>query len=782
MHDALGLVLPKTTQDLVKLNGNQSLFPLRSRQVGLHLDKFTIMNNAKEEDKKNVLNDIIKIDGSNELLQNLSDRRTAFLDTLKACHIDLVTASPLALHLSRNGVWENAGLCLHPVYGFPYIPGSGIKGLVRSWAETRWAPDQENQQEAWKKIDELFGYSVNSESFKYVSEHKNPTGWRPDGIEPELSLTTGRLVFHDAWPKDWPRLIVDITNNHHTNYYSSDNQKSAPGDWEDPVPVYFLCVQSNTTFTFAITDRNPSGDDALEVASSWLIHALSTYGAGAKTNAGFGRFHSPESIKITTPSTLRTKKYQLKLVSPAFLAGANQQREDCELRGSTLRGLLRWWWRTMYAGKIDLQNLKRLENGIWGSIDSGSPICISIHSISGNPIDQYSLNSTFLDNCGISDQRRRTPKKMTMGLYYYTYGMEDKNEKDNRWYMHEHAQWEITFTTRDTYIGSETEKKIRIDANEVERQVSVALWLLCRYGGIGAKSRKGFGSLSDISVDGLESLKDCTRLALDFAAKCGINTKKQELYAPSLDNALFEDFPTEWNFDNPWFACHMIGESVKIATQRLEEKIDRIALGLPRKLEGVNMDEFQYRHASPVLWSLVSLSNGNFAIRFTAFPSPRLPNAEESEEILKEFIDLVKGLIKSRSSKESPKPKGNISHKINADSEHSHSFDDSPSGVQLERLPSIGDIVDAEILSERTKTDKRRAKHVASGWNGPIIDDIPDKDVQGGDEVQLYVQSVHNGNQQIFFQWSAPPRRKSISNKRNHSKSKSNHHTGKRWR
>ncbi len=780
MSNTSQLVLPKTTQDLVKLNGNQSLFPLSSRQLGLHLDKFTIINSGKEEDKKNAFNETLNIDGSNDLLQNLTMRRSAVLDTLKACRVDLVTANPLALHISRDGVWENAGLCLHPVYGFPYISGSGIKGLVRSWAETRWAPDQENQKVAWKTIDQLFGYGANSESFKYASAQRDTPGWRPNGVEPEHSSTTGRLVFHDAWPNEWPRLDIDITNNHHTKYYSSDNKKSAPGDWEDPVPVYFLCIHSNTAFAFAITDRNPSGDDVLEIASSWLIHALNTGGAGAKTNAGYGRFHLPESIKITSPSTLRTKKYELKLVSPAFLAGASQKREDCKLRGSTLRGLLRWWWRTMYAGKIDLHDLKRLENSIWGSVDSGSPVSISIHSISGNHIDQYSLNPTFLNNCGISDPRGGPPKKMTMGLYYYTYGMEDMNEKDNRWYRHECAQWEIILTARDTYYIPETGKEIRIDADEAISQASAALWLLCRYGGVGAKSRKGFGSLSDISVDELESLESCHHLAESFAKKCGITILKQELYAPSLDNALLEDFPTEWNCDNPWFACHMIGESVKLATKELEKK-DRLALGTPRRLKGDSRKELRERHASPVLWSLVSQSDGKFAIRLTAFPSPRLPNAVESQEILEEFIDIVKGQIHSRSSKESPKPKGNISYEINAESEHSHSFTDSQSGVQLDRLPSSGDTVEAEILSERTKKGKRKALHLGSGWSGPIIDDIPEKDVVDGDKVKLYIQSVHKNIDQIDFKWDPPPQKKTASNRRHSSKSRSsNRRRGKR--
>ena len=53
-----------------------------------------------------------------------------------------------------------------------------------------------------------------------------------------------------------------------------------------------------------------------------------------------------------------------------------------------------------------------------------------------------------------------------------------------------------------------------VPANEVLRQGEAALWLLCRYGGIGSKSRKGFGSFADVDITGIRSMDDCKEVGI----------------------------------------------------------------------------------------------------------------------------------------------------------------------------------------------------------------------------------------------------------------------------
>src|SRR5204863_449066 len=133
-----------------------------------------------------------------------------------------------------------------------------------------------------------------------------------------------------------------------------------PGDWEDPVPVYFLSVPAGVPFRFAVAKRwddVPPAD--VELAKDWLAGGLTVLGCGAKTATGYGRFTVEPGVPPVAAANRPSVAVVLELVTPAFLAGANQQADDCDLRPATLRGLLRWWWRTMHAGFVDVPTLRR---------------------------------------------------------------------------------------------------------------------------------------------------------------------------------------------------------------------------------------------------------------------------------------------------------------------------------------------------------------------------------------------------------------------------------------
>lgn len=108
------------------------------------------------------------------------------------------TGGPLTLHLSRGSALENAGICLHPLYGFVYLPGSGLKGMARAYAETVWARAEikagKDKTNTWQRIEEVFGWAPDSDKGK---DHK-PVG--VDKRSKEDNICTGAVVFHDAWP------------------------------------------------------------------------------------------------------------------------------------------------------------------------------------------------------------------------------------------------------------------------------------------------------------------------------------------------------------------------------------------------------------------------------------------------------------------------------------------------------------------------------------------------------------------------------------------------------
>lgn len=71
------------------------------------------------------------------------------------------------------------------------------------------------------------------------------------------------------------------------------------------------------------------------------------------------------------------RSYEIRLVTPAFLAGANQQ--EPELRAPSIRGCLRWWFRLAKHGAgTPLQKMREEESDLFGSTDVGQRLILRV--------------------------------------------------------------------------------------------------------------------------------------------------------------------------------------------------------------------------------------------------------------------------------------------------------------------------------------------------------------------------------------------------------------------
>ncbi len=189
-----------------------------------------------------------------------------------------ITDSRLIIGLGGTSVIET-GMTLHPLYGFPYLPGSGLKGLARAYAEIAVEPHPTAEE-----LREIFG-----------SEDKNP-----HNVEKNRQ---GRVFFMDALPVKFPKLELDIMNPHYIDYYQGKKDSKGnlipPADYLDPVPVTFLTVAKGQDFMFAIYSRDAN---LLLKAKEWLIGGLKELGVGGKTNVGYGYFRDFRDVIIEEKS------------------------------------------------------------------------------------------------------------------------------------------------------------------------------------------------------------------------------------------------------------------------------------------------------------------------------------------------------------------------------------------------------------------------------------------------------------------------------------------------
>lgn len=224
--------------------------------AGLRFDKFFDLWNEKGDG----IPDGAKLDwvkkfsgyvGVGDQLEEYANRTRKLAAALQGAKFTGKTQGRLVAGTGRSHPIE-VGFAWHHTLGVPYIPGSGLKGIVKSWAED-W-----QQQNA----DCLLG----------VMER------------------VGQVVFLDALPIGPVKLQADVMTPHYSDYYQDPRGKTPPGDWLSPNPIPFLTVANGQEFLFAVVPADPKHASCCKPAIELLQKALDELGAGAKTAAGYGRF------------------------------------------------------------------------------------------------------------------------------------------------------------------------------------------------------------------------------------------------------------------------------------------------------------------------------------------------------------------------------------------------------------------------------------------------------------------------------------------------------------
>ncbi|GFP27356.1 type III-B CRISPR module RAMP protein Cmr6 [Candidatus Hakubella thermalkaliphila] len=193
----------------------------------------------------------------------------------------------MAPGLGITSVFEN-GIILHHIHGFPYIPGSALKGIAQDYAlqvEYRERSNVVLRRQA--KKDPCF-----------VAVFGAQTPEKGENIS-DFQAFRGGAIFFDALPlHDSDLLAVDVMTPHYGDYYSSGGG-TAPADYLNPNPIVFLTVREGVRFLFCLAAQevkdkdgnlSRSAREVLNDAQSWLEGALTILGVGGKTAVGYGYF------------------------------------------------------------------------------------------------------------------------------------------------------------------------------------------------------------------------------------------------------------------------------------------------------------------------------------------------------------------------------------------------------------------------------------------------------------------------------------------------------------
>lgn len=206
-----------------------------------------------------------------------------------------------------------------------------------------------------------------------------------------------------------------------------------------------------------------------------------------------------KALKKRERSDIVTQTRKYKLITPLFGGGVtpNQMDEVTPIRGTAVRGHLRFWWRATRGGQEqfegNLEKMKAKEDEIWGSAvkkqkkkDEERPLPVQIAiriDNAGSPDEPFIHKKNKKGNIkSVVNYDSDTPS-------YAAFPLRRPDKEAEAGKLPYTVQKGIAFTMDITFH------------TDHRKDVEAALWAWEIFGGIGARTRRGFGALDCFLVE-----------------------------------------------------------------------------------------------------------------------------------------------------------------------------------------------------------------------------------------------------------------------------------------
>ncbi|GAB4330031.1 MAG: hypothetical protein Kow0069_37690 [Promethearchaeota archaeon] len=189
------------------------------------------------------------------------------------------------------------------------------------------------------------------------------------------------------------------------------------------------------------------------------------------------------------------------------------------VRASTVRGQLRWWFRVLVGAHVSLEEMRALESLAFGSASRRGVVSTEVRLLpgaGGTPAapKRWEYHDWY--------EGMKEPKKLDQArervkyLFYPMRGPGMKPSRENRGGS-EYEYWEPglrfelafrfcnkAFEANRGKLGENCALLKRLEFDDCEKLVGCAAWCLVFLGGVGARTRRGAGSLAVTRREGLE--------------------------------------------------------------------------------------------------------------------------------------------------------------------------------------------------------------------------------------------------------------------------------------
>jgi len=172
----------------------------------------------------------------------------------------------------------------------------------------------------------------------------------------------------------------------------------------------------------------------------------------------------------------------LRVETPLFGGDDPQSdRTGSPIRVPSIRGVLRYWFRAVAGahGITDKEPLWKEERAVFGSTDHPSPIRLRISE--GPPASGKGSKPKWAGGTGWGNRFHGAQYLLGQGLWHFRTGL----------------------TRPFVAPGEKFKLDVRLsDSDEVNQRFLLAMWAWLTYGGLGARTRRGFGQLRCTGITG----------------------------------------------------------------------------------------------------------------------------------------------------------------------------------------------------------------------------------------------------------------------------------------
>jgi CRISPR-associated protein Cmr1 len=321
-------------------------------------------------------------------------------------------------------------------------------------------------------------------------------------------------------------------------------------------------------------------------------------------------------FNISRFKDIERHEYECEVVTPLFLGGADPKR--AELRAPPIKAAMRFWWRAMNAEK-DIKKMSAAEADIFGSTDRKAVVNIRIENVNSKPVLKDLPPGKMMPVEG-------KPYKTSI-INYLSYGLFEHKKAVGNVYIKEHIEPMTCFRMIITFP-----KRFEVDILQTMKA-------MISFGGIGARSRNGFGSIY------------CNVLIDHALAKTG---DLKSFTSFSRESILFDKFRV---YDKWEDALSEIGEVYRNARLRLERKHiwnKRKFIAMPIEAQRENIPESirHGRHAKPYFLHVNKTHEGKYRgqilflpYQYKAGPNDSLDRSAEYMEVCRKMNkEILKGM------------------------------------------------------------------------------------------------------------------------------------------